>query len=83
MLARTHGQPASPTTVGKEFANVAERLQRAANAITDAQIFGKFNGATGNFNAHLAAYPALDWSAIAARLRNRFGLAISTDDNAN
>ena len=65
MLARTHGQPASPTTVGKELANVAQRLERALADLTGQRIFGKFNGATGNFNAHLAAYPEVHWPAIA------------------
>ena len=65
MLARTHGQTASPTTVGKEFRNFAARLQLAINDFEDQTIFGKFNGATGNFNAHLAAYPELDWQEIA------------------
>lgn len=74
MLARTHGQPASPTTVGKEFANFAHRLERGLGDITGQRIFGKFNGATGNFNAHLAAYPELDWPAIASAFVTRLGL---------
>lgn len=64
MLARTHGQPASPTTLGKEFANVAARLRRASTRFAGVAILGKFNGAVGNFNAHLAAAPAADWPAI-------------------
>lgn len=64
MLARTHGQPASPTTLGKEFANVAARLRRARARFAAVAILGKFNGAVGNFNAHLAAAPAADWPAI-------------------
>ena len=64
MLARTHGQPASPTTLGKEFANVAARLRRARARFATVAILGKFNGAVGNFNAHLAAAPAADWPAI-------------------
>ncbi len=64
MLARTHGQPASPTTVGKEFANVAERLLRCRNQLAAQQFYGKLNGGTGNFNAHLAAYPEADWRMI-------------------
>jgi adenylosuccinate lyase len=64
MLARTHGQPASPTTLGKEMANVAYRLQRQRAQITQVDILGKINGAVGNYNAHLSAYPNLDWSAF-------------------
>lgn len=64
MLARTHGQPASPTTLGKEMANVAYRLQRQRAQITQVDILGKINGAVGNYNAHLSAYPDLDWSAF-------------------
>lgn len=65
MLSKTHGQPASPTTLGKEFLNVAERLQLMANDIITAPIRAKFNGAVGNFNAHYAAYPELNWPVIA------------------
>ena len=61
MLAHTHGQPASPTTLGKELANVAYRLQRAREKIAGVSILGKANGAVGNYNAHLSAYPELDW----------------------
>ena len=64
MLARTHGQPASPTTLGKEFANVAARLRRARERWQDVAILGKWNGAVGNFNAHLSALPNADWPAI-------------------
>lgn len=64
MLARTHGQPASPTTLGKEMANVAYRLQRQRAQIAQVDILGKINGAVGNYNAHLSAYPELDWSAF-------------------
>lgn len=67
MLARTHGQPASPTTMGKELANVVARIDHVRNQIASTQIRGKFNGAVGNFNAHLAAYPELDWPAISRR----------------
>ena len=74
MLARTHGQPASPTTVGKEFANFTHRLERSLDDFIGQPIFGKFNGATGNFNAHLAAYPELDWPAIARAFVTRLGL---------
>ncbi len=64
MLARTHGQTASPTTVGKEMANVAHRLKRQIVQLETVQIMGKFNGAVGNFNAHLCAYPEVDWQAF-------------------
>ena len=64
LLSRTHGQPASPTTVGKEFANVCFRLQRQLSQVEATQILGKSNGAVGNYNAHIAAYPDLDWLAI-------------------
>ncbi len=60
MLSRTHGQTASPTTVGKEFANVVHRLRRAQKALAEVAILGKFNGAVGNFNAHLITYPDAD-----------------------
>ena len=74
MLARTHGQPASPTTVGKEFANVAQRLERALGQLEAVEILGKINGAVGNFNAHLSAYPELDWPGIADAFLDRLGL---------
>ena len=61
MLSRTHGQPASPTTLGKEMANVAARLARAIARMQAVQVLGKMNGAVGNYNAHLSAYPAFDW----------------------
>ncbi len=64
MLARTHGQPATPTTLGKEMANVAARLQRARKRIASVHLTAKFNGAVGNYNAHLAAYPEFDWEAF-------------------
>ncbi|NJM12310.1 MAG: adenylosuccinate lyase [Synechococcaceae cyanobacterium SM1_2_3] len=67
MLARTHGQPASPTTLGKEMANVAYRLQRQREQCAVVQLLGKINGAVGNYNAHLAAYPELDWEGFARR----------------
>ncbi len=65
MLSRTHGQTASPTTVGKEMANVAARLQRQIEQIRSVDILGKINGAVGNYNAHLATYPKVDWQANA------------------
>lgn len=67
MLARTHGQTASPTTLGKEIANVAKRVERASARWRSVAIYGKWNGAVGNFNAHVAAAPAADWPAIAQR----------------
>ncbi len=67
MLARTHGQPASPTTLGKEMANVACRLQRQRAQLASIPLLGKINGAVGNYNAHLAAYPAVDWPEFACR----------------
>jgi len=62
MLSRTHGQPASPTTMGKEMANIAYRLKRARKAIAAVEMTAKFNGAVGNYNAHLSAYPDIDWA---------------------
>ncbi len=78
MLARTHGQTASPTTVGKEVANVAARLVRARAAIAAVQPLAKMNGAVGNYNAHLAAYPDFDWEAFSRRVvEQRLGLALN------
>jgi adenylosuccinate lyase len=67
MLARTHGQSASPTTLGKEFANVTARLERAAKRLSAVAILGKWNGAVGNFNAHCVAVPEADWPTISRR----------------
>ncbi len=64
MMSRTHGQPASPTTLGKEMANVVARLKRAEQRIAAVEILGKMNGAVGNYNAHLSAYPDFDWPAF-------------------
>src|SRR5690606_6491665 len=61
MLSRTHGQTASPTTVGKEMSNVAARLRRQLESVNNAELRGKINGAVGNYNAHLSAYPDIDW----------------------
>jgi len=78
MLARTHGQTASPTTVGKEVANVAARLVRARERIAAVQPLAKMNGAVGNYNAHLAAYPDFDWEAFARRVvEQRLGLVFN------
>jgi len=74
MLARTHGQPASPTTLGKELVNVAHRLLRARERIAGVKLTGKFNGAVGNYNAHLAAYPGVDWEKLARGLVEGLGL---------
>ena len=74
MLARTHGQPASPTTLGKELVNVAHRLLRAREGIAGVKLTGKFNGAVGNYNAHIAAYPGVDWEKIARGMVERLGL---------
>ena len=67
MLARTHGQAATPTTMGKEMANVVHRLRRARSRIAGVSLTGKINGAVGNYNAHLAAYPAFDWEGFARK----------------
>ncbi|MCW7761071.1 adenylosuccinate lyase [Photorhabdus luminescens] len=61
LLSRTHGQPATPSTVGKEFANVAHRMERQYRQLEQVEILGKINGAVGNYNAHIAAYPQVDW----------------------
>ena len=74
MLSRTHGQPATPSTMGKELANVAHRIDKAIRQIAAVEIVGKMNGAVGNFNAHIAAYPDLDWPEIAERFVSRLGL---------
>lgn len=74
LLSRTHGQPASPSTMGKEFANVAARLQRAIDAVAAVQPLAKLNGATGNYNAHLSAYPEIDWPAFSKNVLNGLGL---------
>ncbi len=75
MLARTHGQAATPTTMGKELANVVYRLRRQQQQLAGCEILGKLNGAVGNYNAHLAAYPALDWAALNAGFVASLGLA--------
>ena len=74
MLSRTHGQPASPTTLGKEMANFVHRLRRARKCIADVSLMGKMNGAVGNFNAHLAAYPDFGWEAFSRRFVEGLGL---------
>ena len=74
MLSRTHGQTASPTTLGKEFANVVARLQRQIQMINDIPILGKMNGAVGNYNAHCIAYPEVDWPELSQQFVTRLGL---------
>jgi adenylosuccinate lyase len=74
MLSRTHGQPASPTTLGKEMANVVARLKRQRRQLAGVEILGKINGAVGNYNAHLTAYPEIDWAENARRFVEDLGL---------
>src|SRR5690554_760817 len=75
MLSRTHGQTASPTTVGKELANVVYRLRRQLDQIRSVELLGKINGAVGNYNAHLSAYPQVDWAANAKEFIEQLGLS--------
>jgi adenylosuccinate lyase len=75
MLARTHGQAATPTTLGKEFANVVKRLQRQQQQLAQAELLGKFNGAVGNFNAHHVAYPDINWLVVSEQFVNSLGLS--------
>jgi adenylosuccinate lyase len=78
MLARTHGQAATPTTLGKELANVVARLQRAQKRIAEVEILGKMNGAVGNYNAHLSAYPQHDWAQFSKNvIEQRLGLTFN------
>jgi adenylosuccinate lyase len=78
MLSRTHGQPASPTTLGKEIANVVARLKRAEQRIAAVEILGKMNGAVGNYNAHLSAYPDFDWETFSRNvIEQRLGLSFN------
>lgn len=74
MLSRTHGQPATPTTLGKEFANIAYRLQNALKQLLSTNITGKCNGAVGNFNAHDITYPEIDWPAVSKQFIESLGL---------
>lgn len=78
MMSRTHGQPASPTTLGKEMANVVIRLQRQYQQIEDTVIYGKINGAVGNYNAHLSAYPDVNWPAAAQSMIYGLGLTLNS-----
>ncbi len=75
MLARTHGQTASPTTLGKEFANTLHRLRRQVKQMSEQEFLGKMNGAVGNFNAHISAYPDLDWPALTRQFVESLGLS--------
>lgn len=78
MLSHTHGQPASPTTLGKEFANVVQRMQQARRRLAGVALLGKMNGAVGNYNAHLAAYPDVDWPAFARQvIEGQLGLVFN------
>jgi len=77
MLSRTHGQPASPTTLGKEMANVVYRLRRVRASIAAVELTAKFNGAVGNYNAHLSAYPEFDWEGFNGRFIESLGLAFN------
>src|SRR5699024_8699880 len=77
MLSRTHGQTASPTTVGKEIANVVARLERQITQFSEVKLLGKINGAVGNYNAHLAAYPDVDWPQVAQKFVEDLGLTFN------
>lgn len=77
MLSRTHGQTASPTTVGKELANVVYRLRKQRELVANTEIYGKANGAVGNYNAHLSAYPEIDWPAFSQQFIESIGLKIN------
>lgn len=77
MLSRTHGQPATPTTLGKELANVVQRLERATSKIINVEILGKMNGAVGNYNAHLSAYSEFDWQAFSRKVVSGLGLTFN------
>ena len=77
MMCRTHGQPATPSTMGTEMANVAYRMQRARARIAQAELLGKINGAVGNYNAHLAAYPGYDWEGFAKKFVESLGLVFN------
>ena len=74
LLSRTHGQPASPTTLGKEMANTAYRLQRQLTQLENVEVMGKINGAVGNYNAHFSAYPDIDWQSFAEKFVTQLGI---------
>jgi len=77
MLSRTHGQTASPSTVGKELANVVHRLRRQLAQIKNVELMGKINGAVGNYNAHLSAYPDINWAETAKTFIEGLGLVFN------
>ncbi|SFZ74593.1 adenylosuccinate lyase [Chitinimonas taiwanensis] len=77
MMSRTHGQPATPSTMGKEMANIAYRLERQIKRIGAVELLGKINGAVGNYNAHLSAYPEIDWPAFAQRFVESLGISFN------
>ena len=77
LLSRTHGQTATPSTMGKEFANTAARLKRQIQQITQVELLGKINGAVGNYNAHVVSYPEIDWEANAADFVAKLGLQLN------
>ena len=77
MMSRTHGQPATPTTMGKELANIAYRLQRQMARLEKIEILGKINGAVGNYNAHLSAYPEVDWEGFCRRFVESLGITFN------
>jgi adenylosuccinate lyase len=77
MMTRTHGQPATPSTMGKEFANVYMRLKRQRDQIAQVEMLGKVNGAVGNYNAHLSAYPDYDWHTHADKFVSSLGLTLN------
>ena len=74
LLSRTHGQPATPSTVGKEFANVAYRMERQYRQLERVEIMGKINGAVGNYNAHIVAYPEVDWHQFSEAFVTSLGI---------
>ena len=77
MMSRTHGQPATPSTLGKEMANVVYRLRRQRDQLVQQEILGKINGAVGNYNAHLVAYPSIDWESLCGRFVASLGLTFN------
>jgi adenylosuccinate lyase len=74
LLSRTHGQPATPSTMGKEMANVAYRMERQYRQLNQVEILGKINGAVGNYNAHIAAYPEVDWHQFSEEFVTSLGI---------
>jgi len=77
MMCRTHGQPATPSTMGKELANTVYRLKRQREQLVSQEILGKINGAVGNYNAHLVAYPQIDWESLCGRFVSGLGLTLT------